>query len=46
VPGRIEVVSGLRPGDRVVTAGTHKLSPGAPLRVAEKTEGGAKTATP
>ena len=47
VPGRIEVLSGLRPGDRVVTAGTHKLSPGAPLRVAETTEGtGTKTATP
>ena len=45
--GRIEVVSGLRTGDRVVTAGTHKLSPGAPLRIAETTDGGgAKTATP
>jgi membrane fusion protein (multidrug efflux system) len=47
VPGRIEVVSGLRPGDRVVTAGTHKLSPGAPLRVADTADGaGAKSATP
>jgi membrane fusion protein (multidrug efflux system) len=35
VGGRIEITSGLRPGDRVVTAGTHKLSPGTPIRVAE-----------
>jgi membrane fusion protein (multidrug efflux system) len=47
IDGRIEVTSGLRAGDRVVTAGTHKVVPGAPLRVAETTEGaGTKTATP
>ncbi|MGH7341390.1 MAG: efflux RND transporter periplasmic adaptor subunit, partial [Candidatus Rokuibacteriota bacterium] len=47
LPGRIEVTSGLRAGDRVVTAGTHKVSPGAPLRVAETADAAAsKTATP
>ena len=46
IGGRIQITSGLRPGDRVVTAGTHKLSPGAPIRVAETTDAGAKTATP
>jgi len=42
----IEVTSGLSTGDRVVTAGTHKVSPGAPLRVADTTDGTAPTATP
>jgi len=46
LPGRIEVTSGLSTGDRVVTAGTHKVSPGAPLRVADTTDGTAPTATP
>ena len=47
VSGRIEVTSGRGAGDRVVTAGTHKVAPGAPLRVAETTEPTApKTATP
>jgi membrane fusion protein (multidrug efflux system) len=31
--GRVEVVSGLSTGDRVVSAGTHKIAPGTPLRV-------------
>jgi membrane fusion protein (multidrug efflux system) len=31
--GRVEVLKGLRPGDRVVSAGTHKVAPGAPLRI-------------
>jgi len=43
--GRIEVTSGLAAGDRVVTAGTHKVSPGAPLRVAD-TVAAPKTAMP
>jgi membrane fusion protein (multidrug efflux system) len=47
IDGRIEIVSGLRAGDRVVSAGTHKVSPGAPLRVAETTDRAAPpTATP
>jgi len=46
IGGRIQITSGLKPGDRVVTAGTHKLSPGAPIRVAETTDAGTKTATP
>ena len=29
-----EVVSGLAPGDRIVSAGTHKVVPGAPLDIA------------
>lgn len=32
--GRVQVTSGLRAGDRVVSAGTHKVAPGAPLKVA------------
>jgi membrane fusion protein (multidrug efflux system) len=31
--GRVETLSGLTAGDRIVSAGTHKVSPGAPLRV-------------
>ena len=30
--GRVEVVTGLAAGDRVVSAGTHKIAPGTPLR--------------
>lgn len=30
-PGSVEVTSGLRPGDRIVSAGTHKVTPGAKL---------------
>ncbi len=32
--GRVEVTMGLRPGDTVVTAGTHKVSEGKPLQAA------------
>jgi membrane fusion protein (multidrug efflux system) len=32
--GRVEITSGLNAGERVVTAGTHKLAPGAPLAIA------------
>lgn len=32
--GRVQVTSGLRTGDRVVSAGTHKVAPGALLKVA------------
>src|SRR5688572_25723259 len=47
LPGRIEVTTGLAAGDRVVTAGTHKVSPGAALHVAETGDAAApKTATP
>jgi len=31
----VEIIDGLKPGDRVVTAGMQKLSPGTPLREAE-----------
>ncbi len=31
--GRVEVVAGLAPGDRVVSAGTHKLYAGSKLRI-------------
>lgn len=30
--GRVEVTEGLRPGDTIVSAGTHKVQPGIPLR--------------
>jgi membrane fusion protein (multidrug efflux system) len=33
--GRVEVRGGLRPGDVIVRAGTHKLQPGSPVRAAE-----------
>ena len=35
-PNRVEVASGLKPGDVVVTAGVHALRPGQQVRVAEK----------
>jgi membrane fusion protein (multidrug efflux system) len=31
--GSVEIVSGLQSGDRIVSAGTHKVVPGAPLQV-------------
>lgn len=43
--GRIEVNGALRPGDRIVSAGTHKVMEGVPLRVAGAA-GAANTATP
>ncbi|MEW6272285.1 MAG: hypothetical protein AB1689_23630 [Thermodesulfobacteriota bacterium] len=33
--GRVEVTAGLAPGDRIVSAGTHKVADGAPVRLAE-----------
>lgn len=41
VAGRVEVTRGLRPGDRVVAAGTNKVRPGAVLRASAPAEGGA-----
>ena len=32
LPGEVEIAAGLSVGDRVVSAGTHKLRPGEPLR--------------
>jgi membrane fusion protein, multidrug efflux system len=37
-PGRVEVVSGVSEGDRVVTEGTLKLRDGAPVRESDATE--------
>ncbi|EWY41690.1 secretion protein HylD [Skermanella stibiiresistens SB22] len=36
--GEVEVVEGLRAGDRVVTAGLQRLRPGAPVRLSEPPE--------
>jgi membrane fusion protein (multidrug efflux system) len=46
--GEVEVVAGLRPGDRVVSAGTHKVAAGMPLRTARAAPGvgGGTTAAP
>lgn len=38
--GRVEVTMGLRPGDTVVTAGTHKVSQGRRLRAAARSPTG------
>jgi RND family efflux transporter MFP subunit len=35
-PNRVEVTSGLKPGDVVVTAGVHALRPGQKVRLVEK----------
>ncbi|MGD9585133.1 MAG: efflux RND transporter periplasmic adaptor subunit [Lysobacterales bacterium] len=35
LPGRVEVVSGLKPGDIVVTSGQLKIGDGAPVRIAD-----------
>jgi membrane fusion protein (multidrug efflux system) len=32
-PGRVEIVSGLEPGELVVTHGTLRVRPGAPVRI-------------
>ena len=42
-PGRVELRSGVRAGDRIVSAGTHKLRPGSDLRDAAGRETGAET---
>lgn len=34
-PGLVEIASGLGPGDRIVSAGTNKVSQGSPLEVVE-----------
>lgn len=34
LPGRVEVLKGLNPGDKVVVEGTQKLRPGAPVKLA------------
>ena len=34
LPGRLEVLKGLNPGDKVVVEGTQKLRPGAPVKLA------------
>jgi membrane fusion protein (multidrug efflux system) len=36
---RVEVLAGLEPGDRIVAEGVHRLSPGAPVQIAEETGG-------
>ncbi len=36
--GEVEIVTGLRPGDRVVSSGVHKVMEGAPLSPAEPVE--------
>jgi membrane fusion protein (multidrug efflux system) len=38
VPGRVEVLEGLSLGDRVVSAGTHKVFPGAPLKLVSRAD--------
>jgi membrane fusion protein (multidrug efflux system) len=45
-PGRVEIVSGLKPGDRVVTAGTHKVHAGAPVKPVAASVGGAPAPSP
>jgi membrane fusion protein (multidrug efflux system) len=37
--GRVEIESGLHPGDQVIVAGLQKLSPGAPVREVKEGEG-------
>src|SRR4030095_16061012 len=34
LPGKLEVLKGLNPGDKVVVEGTQKLRPGAPVKLA------------
>jgi len=45
-PGRVEVKSGLREGDRVVVAGTHKVHEGAKVKAVPAMIGGATPAPP
>lgn len=45
-PGRVEVTSGLAPGDRIVSGGTHKVASGAPVRPAEAVVASGGTASP
>jgi len=39
VPGRVEVVSGLSPGELVITHGALKLRPGSPVRIQAEGDG-------
>lgn len=39
VPGRVEVVAGLRPGELIVTHGALKLRPGSPVRIHAEDDG-------
>ena len=32
-PGEVEILEGLRPGDRVITEGTQKVRPGQQVRI-------------
>ena len=44
LPGEVEISQGLAAGDRVVSAGTHKVRPGEPLQFeSEKDTGGDRT---
>jgi membrane fusion protein, multidrug efflux system len=45
-PGRVEVKSGLREGDRIVVAGTHKVHEGAKVKAVPAMIGGATPAPP
>jgi membrane fusion protein (multidrug efflux system) len=45
-PGRVEIRAGLREGDRVVVAGTHKVHEGAKVRAVPAMVGGAEPAAP
>jgi membrane fusion protein (multidrug efflux system) len=45
-PGRVEIVSGVAAGDRVVTAGTHKVHAGAAVRPVTVVEPAAAPARP
>jgi membrane fusion protein (multidrug efflux system) len=45
-PGRVEIVSGVAAGDRVVTAGTHKVHPGEPVRPVVVAAPGTATPSP
>jgi membrane fusion protein, multidrug efflux system len=45
-PGRVEVRSGLREGDRIVVAGTHKVHEGAKVKAVPAVIGGAAPAAP
>jgi membrane fusion protein, multidrug efflux system len=45
-PGRVEIVSGLQAGDRIVTAGTHKVHAGAPVKAVPAAANAAPPAKP
>jgi membrane fusion protein, multidrug efflux system len=39
IPGRVEVVAGLEPGEVVITHGSMKVRPGAPVRIHAESDG-------